>query len=105
MEPMIEAIQRLIAGREQLAQQAYVQYNPLVENIIASRNKDVNHIGLTLDGILDFCFDEQMLQLYRRLCRYLWDIDPESTAFYITAYREMWDEEGKMFGNNKKNVS
>jgi hypothetical protein len=97
---MIEAIKKLIAGGDQLAQQAYVLYKPLVENIIASQNKDVNHICRTLDGILDFCFDAQMLLLYRKLCHYLWDIDPESTAFYINAYREIWDEEGKMFEND-----
>ena len=104
MDPMIEAIKKLIEDRDHLAQHAYVQYNPVVEKIIASQNKDLNLISHTLDGILDFCFDEQMLLLYRKLCRYLWDIDPESTAYYINAYREMWEEEGGMFGNDKKKL-
>jgi hypothetical protein len=97
---MIEEIKKLIEGREHLAQLAFLQYKPIVENIIASQNTEVNHICRTLDGVLDFCFDEQMLLLFRKLCRYLWDIDQESTAFYINAYREMWDEEGKMFGSD-----
>jgi len=55
--------------------------------------------------MLDFCFDAQMLMLYRKLCRHLYSIDPSAAADYINAYKEMWDEEGKEFGNNKKNVS
>jgi hypothetical protein len=99
---MIEEITKILENRNQLAQQAQEQYKPLVNNIIASQNKDINHICYTLDCMLDFCFDEQMLLLYRRLCRYLLDIDPEATASYVQAYREMWDEEGKQFGNNKE---
>jgi hypothetical protein len=30
-------------------------------------------------------------QLYRRLCRHYFAIDPAATAFYIHTYREMWD--------------
>ena len=77
----------------------YEQYAPLVDTIVASQTKDVNYISYTLDFMLDFCFDHQMLQLYRKLCRYLYDIDIETTASYVNAYREMWDEKGEMFGN------
>ena len=35
----------------------------------------------------------RMLLLYKRLCRHYFDIDPRATAFYIDAYRKMWDEE------------
>lgn len=98
---MTEEIKRLAEILNQLAQQAYEQYEPLVNNIIASQNKDVNHICRTLDYLLDFCYDDKMLLLYRRLCRYLLDIDPQATASYVKAYREMWDEEGTQFGKNK----
>ena len=96
---MIEEIKKLIESQGQLVKQAFEQYEPLVKNIIASQNKDVKHISLTLDYMLDFCFDDKMLLLYRRLCRYLLNIDPEATASYIQAYREMWDEKGENFGN------
>lgn len=96
---MIEEIAKLIESRNQLAQQACGQYTALVDSIIASQTTDVNHISLTLDYMLGFCFDDQMLLLYRRLCRYLYDIDKETTASYINAYREMWDENGANFGN------
>ena len=51
--------------------------------------------------MLDFCFDEQVLQLYRRLCQYLHGLDANAAISYVNAYREMWVEEGKQFGNNQ----
>ncbi|MBK8805197.1 MAG: hypothetical protein IPO21_00545 [Bacteroidales bacterium] len=98
---MIEEIAKLLEGRNLLAKQAYEQYKPLVNNIIASQNKDVNHICYTLDFMLDFCFDNQMLQLFRCLCRYLHGLDANAAISYVNAYREMWDEEGVKFGNKK----
>jgi hypothetical protein len=95
---MIEEIAKIIENRNQLAQQAHEQYEPLVNNIIASQNNDVNHICYTMDFMLDFCFDDEMLALYRRLCRYLLGIDPQAAADYVNYYREMWDEEGTHFG-------
>ena len=96
---MMEEIIKLIESRNRLAKQAYTQYEPLVNSIIDAQNKDVNHISLTLDYLLGFCFDDNMLMLYRHLCRYLYDLDKEDAVYYVNAYREMWDEEGKMFGN------
>jgi hypothetical protein len=55
--------------------------------------------------MLDFCFDAQMLLLYRKLCSHLYGIDPSAAADYVNAYREMFDEEGMQFGNNKKNLT
>ncbi len=43
--------------------------------------------------MLDFCFDDKMLLLYKKLCRYYYDINPEATVSYVYAYREMWDEQ------------
>jgi len=99
---MIEEIKQLILSRNALAEQALAQYKPLVNHIITSQNTDVNHIFYTLDFMLDFCFDDQMLLLYRRLCRYLYHIDQSAAMDYVNAYREMWDEEGKQFGNKKE---
>ncbi len=39
-------------------------------------------------------FDSAMLRLYKKLCRYYFKIDPEATASYVYAYRDMWDEKG-----------
>jgi hypothetical protein len=76
-----------------LNEQAYQVYLPLVDAIIQTKNKDEKEIEHLLDRILDIACSEKGLLLYKKLCRYYWDINPNTTAFYINAYREMWDEE------------
>lgn len=101
MKELVDTIKQLAESRNQLAQQAVLQYRPIVEQYIAENCTDSKQIAHTLDFMLDFCFDEQMLTLYRKLCRHLYHSDAETTAFYINAYREMWDEDGEQFGSNK----
>ena len=102
MNELIEKIKALAESQEQLAQQAVLQYQPIVANYIAEHCTDSNKIAYTLDFMLDFCFEEQMLTLYRKLCHHLYRFDPEAALDYTAAYRERWDEEGVRFGNNKK---
>jgi len=83
-----------LAGRmKDLERQAEQQYLPIVNDLLRTRSRDIVTIEHTLDGLLDFCGSEPILQLYKRLCRHYWEIDPSATASYINAYREMWDSE------------
>ncbi len=84
-------IKAIVNQFSNLANEALKVYTPVVNEIIEKESKDENHIQRTLDYLLDFCFDEKMLTLYRRLCRYYWDINPHATANYIDYYREMYD--------------
>lgn len=93
MPGMIESIADLAANIHAINQRAVCEYAPLVEAILRSRSQDKCHIERTLDGMLDFCGCEPVLQLYRRLCRHYWDIDLTATAFYVEAYRKVWDAE------------
>ena len=90
---MMDEIKAIAVQLQQLQKQAYIVYEPLVTNLIAQQVKDNSQIEHLLDGILDFCGDSQMLLLYKKLCRYYWDINPQATADYINFYKEMWDSE------------
>ena len=92
MDECFKAISALVKKVHQLARDAELQYTREVDAIIRERSRDVDHIEHTLDGMLSFCFDPAMLVLYKRLCRYYFKIDPEATASYVYAYRDMWDE-------------
>lgn len=93
LDDLVQSIGAIAKSMRGLARQAEAQYAVEVENIIEYEDRDANRIQHLLDHILDFCFDDGMLALYKKLCRYYFPIDPESTVFYINAYREMWDEE------------
>jgi hypothetical protein len=60
--------------------------------MIKTNSQDGQEIERLLDFMLDFCFDEDMLLLYRRLCRHLHFLDPISAVEYAYAYRERYDE-------------
>lgn len=86
-----QAILDLVHRFRELEQRAAQQYQPVVDDILRTGNRDAQTIEHTLDGLLDFCGYEPVLQMYRELCRHYWLIDPAATASYVEAYRERWD--------------
>jgi hypothetical protein len=42
--------------------------------------------------MLSFCFDEDMLQLYKQLSRYVYAINHAATVCHEYAYRDLWDQ-------------
>ena len=91
----VKSIGELAQATQSLARRAEQEYAPIVEAILCDGCRDIRHIEQTLDGLLDFCFDPKVLLLYKKLCRYYYDIDPEATTSYVHAYREMWDSKSK----------
>ncbi|MBI2266441.1 MAG: hypothetical protein HYU64_14955 [Armatimonadetes bacterium] len=92
-DDLVKRIGELAKETQELAREAVQQYSAEVEAILKEQGRDSMRIERCLDGMLDFCFDHGMLVLYKRLCRYYLDIDPEATVSYVNAYREMWDEQ------------
>jgi len=51
--------------------------------------------------MLDFGFDVAIVGLYKKLCRFYFEINPKATVSYIYAYRDMWDEEWQAKGEGE----
>ncbi len=94
-ETMLQSVKGLAKSIRTLNQQAVREYRPIVESILGSHSRDAHHIEHTLDHLLGFCSDEKALDLFKKLCRHYWDIDPAATAAYVYAYRDMWDSQAK----------
>lgn len=88
---MKEYLYQIAEKIDQINQQAYVTYLPMVEDIC---NKKVSEEELSrfLDYLLDFAYDEKILKLYKRVCKNYLYTYPECIKFYVKAYREMWEE-------------
>lgn len=71
-------------------------YKPEIERIIKTNNQDIDTIEHALDALLDVTFDNDVLLLFKKLCRYYYNIDPQATAEYISFYREMWDSDDEL---------
>jgi hypothetical protein len=91
-DDLVKRIGGLAKDAKKLARVAVQQYLAEVEVILKTQSSDSRHIERCLDGMLDFCFDDEMLALYKKLCRYYYEIDTEAAVSYVQVYREMWDE-------------
>lgn len=104
-DALLENVRSLVDEMQGLARQAHVGYAAEVEAVITARSRDAQRIERLLDRILDFGFDDAMVQLFKRLCRYYYTLDPAATASYVHTYREMWDSEGDSTRESRKEES
>lgn len=65
-------------------------YGPIIDDIIKTNNEDANEIENILDNLLSFLGEEDMLKLFKELCRYYYPINPEAVYEYVQIYREIW---------------
>jgi len=86
-------IRPLALSIQHLAHKAKQQYEIEVDEVIREQSLNRKRIEHLLDGMLDFCFDDGMLALYKKLCRYYCSVSPDATVSYIYAYRDLWDTE------------
>jgi len=92
-EELAEAVRPLAEQISASYWDALRRYEPEVEHIVTSGSHDVKRIEQVLDGLLDFGDDEDILRLYKRLCRHYWTLDKIAAAEYVMIYRDMWDLE------------
>lgn len=69
-----------------------MQYTDIVNDILDGKIADEQEIACILDGMLDFYQFNEMLLLFKRVCRGLYLKYPGLVHDYILFYREMWDE-------------
>jgi len=92
-DDLVKHLSEIAGSVQKLARKADRQYAAEVEAILKEQSRDSMRIERCLDRMLDFCFDQGVLVLYKKLCRYYYAIDSQATASYVHAYREMWDEQ------------
>jgi hypothetical protein len=84
-------ILQLAKNIRNLTGEAVTVYERESQEIIDSNCQKQHRIEHILDGMLDFCFDKDMLVLYKRLCRHYCGIDRNAATKYVYAYRDMWE--------------
>jgi len=86
-----ELVNKIITIQNKAVLQTLLIWKPKSENIIHTKSKDINDIEHTLDALCEVAFNDEVLIVFKKLCRYYYDIDPQATAEQIQFYREMWD--------------
>lgn len=75
-----ELAKNIVAVQKEVTQHTLHYWKPEAENIIVSQSKDIDRIEYTLDVLCEVAFDEEVLKIFKRLCRYYYSIDPFATA-------------------------
>lgn len=92
-DELFKSVSAIAAQLVELNKLGTEQYRPIVEDLIRSRCRDAKRIEQTLTYLLDFCGYAPAVELFRRLCRYYYFLDPAATAYYVHSYRELWDSD------------
>lgn len=86
-------ISSFVKDLRKLSKRAVIEYQREFDAIVDSNCREKRRIERILDGMLDFCFDKDMLELYRKLCKYYYAIDQTAAAEYVFLYRNTYDSD------------
>ena len=93
VDEIVDGIGGLVGNISEMAEQALKSYMPIAEDIIAGRITGENNIGYQLDFMLDFCWDDKVLTLYKKVLRSIKDKHPDLVVSYIESYKNLWENE------------
>lgn len=92
---LLAQLTTLTADLQALREQGIAALTPMVQELVHSGSSNVQRIEHTLDQLLDLACLPEGLALFKTLCRHYWALDPQATADYVHAYRELWDDEAQ----------
>ena len=85
-------LSKLASQIEYINKTAYTQYEPIVRDL-CSRVASISEVEHTLDRMIDFCGSDEVLALFKKICKYYYEIYPEMIAYEVNSYREFWDSQ------------
>ncbi len=94
-QKLLAELKQHMAALQTLREQAIETLTPTLQELVRSGSRDVQRIEHTLDQLLDVACLPKGLALFKTLCRHYWTLDPQATASYVHAYREMWNDEAQ----------
>lgn len=91
-EKFYQDIAKIAEAIADIHRRAVIAYTPLVEDICSreATNDEVDHL---LTWMFDFVENEDILLLFKKVCRKYFYKYPETVAFYILEYRKEYDRE------------
>ncbi len=91
-ESLEEKISKLAETLAGIQERAVIEYTPLVHDI-CNRKATEDEVDILLTWMFDFVENEQMLLLFKKVCRAYFYTYPKTVDFYILEYRKRYDRE------------
>lgn len=92
-EEELNGFKELAESLNKITEDAFIIYEAQVDRIYSNKIKDEKEIERIIEVLLEYCYDDKMLLLFKRICKYYYKINPTVTYEYVMIYREMWDDE------------
>ena len=71
--------------------QALAVYTPLVEDICSRKNVSRKELEELLDWLVSACVSNDMIELFKRVCKKFYYQYPELITDYILVYKELYE--------------
>jgi hypothetical protein len=78
-----ELAKSIVALQNEAVKQTLIIFKPEVEKTANTNSRDTKAIEHTLDALCEVAFDSEVLILFKKLCRYYYNIDPVATVEHI----------------------
>lgn len=92
-ENMEEKIDSIVESIKKLNAWAFSVYKPIVDDICSGRTVKEKELENVLDGLVSVCISDQMLGLFKQVCRKFYYQYPEIITDYVMFYKEMYEGE------------
>ena len=89
---LIDGIVGLFEQLNLLAKSTVPHYEYFTRNVEKGIITNIHQIEYEMDRMLTFCFDDEILVLYKRVLRKIFNQHPEIVKFYVDAYYDMHGE-------------
>lgn len=94
-ENIDEKMDSIVESIKSITKQAFWVYKPIVDDICSGRAVEEKELEQILDGLVSVCISDEMLNLFKQVCRKFYNRYPEIIMDYIIFYKKMYGEEGK----------
>ena len=87
-----EEISVLVESMNELSKSVLPDYKNFVKDVISNKITDIHEIERQLDYMLTFCFNEEILLLFKVVLRKIFRKHPDVVESYVTTYFEMYGD-------------
>lgn len=87
-----QEIKALAESIVSLYRQAFLVYEPIVDDICSGRKVESKELENVLDGLVSMCASDEILGLFKWVCRKFYNQYPDSITDYVLFYKEMYEE-------------
>jgi len=89
-EDFSDRVAKIVDHLVDLSNDAYHEFDAFADDVACSRITDIIEIERTLDSMVVYCFDERILNLYKKILRKLIRQYPDTVECYVDLYYKMY---------------